>query len=74
MKLTLISGYLACKIYRAGKVKIAPATITPEEEPMDCINTFSPKAFFRLVRLDKPTAIMAIGMAASKTWPIFNPR
>ena len=34
MKLTVISGYLACRIYRAGRVNMAPATITPEQAPM----------------------------------------
>jgi hypothetical protein len=29
--------------------------------------TFSPKAFFRLNPLDNPTAMIAIGMAASNT-------
>ena len=59
----------ACKfnIYKAGIVKIAPATITPEAAPIDCIITFSPKAFFLLKSVDNPTAMIAIGIAASKT-------
>ena len=36
--------------------------------------TFSPKAFLRLNALESPTAIIDIGMAASKTCPTFNPR
>ena len=74
MKLTVISGYLLCRIYNAGKVNIAPATITPEHAPMDCIMTFSPRAFLRFARVDIPTAIMAIGIAASKTCPTLRPR
>ena len=58
----------------AGRVKIAPATIAPEQDPMDWIITFSPSAFLRLRPLDSPTAMMAIGIAASNTWPTFNPR
>ena len=46
---------------------MAPATITPEQAPIDWIITFSPSAFFRLAAPDTPTAIMAIGMAASNT-------
>ena len=46
---------------------MAPATMTPEHAPIDCIITFSPSAPLRLVALDKPTAMMAIGMAASNT-------
>ena len=46
---------------------MAPATITPEQAPIDWIITFSPNAFFRLAAPDTPTAIMAIGMAASNT-------
>ena len=46
----------------------------PEQAPMDCIITFSPKAPLRFAALDTPTAMMAIGMAASNTWPTFNPK
>ena len=67
MKFTVISGYLACSIYKAGSVNMAPATITPEQAPMDWIITFSPSAPLRLATLDTPTAIMAIGIAASNT-------
>ena len=74
IKLTVISGYFACKIYNAGNVKMAPATITPEADPMDCMITFSPKAFLRPDTDDKPTAIIAIGIAASKTCPTFSPK
>ena len=34
-KFTVSSGYLSCNIYKAGRVKIAPATIAPEQDPMD---------------------------------------
>ena len=46
---------------------MAPATITPLLAPMDWIMTFSPKAFLRLKALESPTAMMAMGMAASNT-------
>ena len=59
---------------RAGSVNIAPATIAPEHEPMDWIITFSPREFLRPSALESPTAMMAIGMAASKTWPTLSPR
>ena len=58
----------------AGSVNIAPATIAPEHDPMDCIITFSPNAFLRFRPLDSPTAMIAIGIAASNTWPTFSPR
>ena len=58
----------------AGSVNMAPATIAPEQEPMDWIITFSPSAFLRFRPLDSPTAMMAIGMAASNTCPTFRPR
>ena len=61
-------------MYSAGKVKMAPATITPELAPMDWMITFSPNAFLRLAALDTPTAMIAMGMAASNTCPIFSPR
>ena len=48
-------------------MKIAPATITPELAPIDCIITFSPRAFFLFDMNDNPTAIIAIGIAASNT-------
>ena len=53
---------------------MAPATTTPEAPPIDWIITFSPKAFFLFVAAYKPTAIIAIGIAASKTCPILSPR
>ena len=58
----------------AGRVNIAPATIAPEHEPIDCIITFSPRAFLRPSPVDNPTAMMAIGIAASNTCPTFRPR
>ena len=58
----------------AGRVKIAPATIAPEQAPMDCMMTFWPRAFFFLITLESPTAMIAIGIAASNTWPTLSPR
>ena len=74
MKFTVISGYLACRMYSAGSVKMAPATITPLHAPMLCIITFSPRPFLRFVALLSPTAMMVMGMAASNTCPTFSPR
>lgn len=48
--------------------------MAPEHEPIDCIITFSPRAFFLLNELESPTAIMAMGIAASKTWPTLRPK
>ena len=73
-KLTVSSGYLCCKMYRAGSVKIAPATIIPEQAPMLWMITFSPKGSLRCVAPLTPTAIIVIGIAASNTWPTFSPR
>ena len=50
-----------------GGVKMAPATITPDEAPIDCVMTFCPSMLRRPVMLPAPTAMMAIGMAASNT-------
>jgi hypothetical protein len=61
-------------IYNPGIVNIAPATITPDADPIDWIITFSESAFLRFVKKEIPTAIIAIGIAASKTCPIFNPK
>ena len=58
----------------AGSVKMAPATTEPEQAPILCIITFSPNALLRRAAVDTPTAMMAIGMAASNTWPTFSPR
>ena len=74
IKFTAMSGYSACSMYRAGSVNMAPATTPPEQAPMLCIITFSPMGFLRLAALDTPTAIIAIGMAASNTWPTLRPR
>ena len=58
----------------AGRVKMAPATTAPEQPPMDWIMTFwlrpclSPRAPVR------PTAMIAMGIAASNTWPTLRPR
>ncbi len=61
-------------MYSAGRVKMAPATITPEQAPMDWMMTFCPKGFFFLSAPENPTAMMAMGIAASNTWPTFSPR
>ncbi len=61
-------------MYSAGNVKMAPATITPEHAPMLWIITFWPSAFFFFNAELRPTAMMAIGIAASNTWPTFRPR
>ena len=58
----------------AGSVKIAPATTAPEHAPIDWMMTFSPSAFERFAAVETPTAIIAIGMAASNTCPTFSPR
>ena len=58
----------------AGSVKMAPATTAPEQAPIDWMMTFSPSALLRFAAVDTPTAMMAIGMAASNTWPTFRPR
>ena len=74
VKLTVSSGYLSWRMNNAGRVKMAPATIAPEHDPIDCIITFSPSAFFLPNALESPTAMMAIGMAASNTCPTLSPR
>ena len=74
VKLTVSSGYLSCRMISAGRVKMAPATIAPEHDPMDWIITFSPSAFFRLSPLERPTAMIAIGIAASNTCPTLSQR
>ena len=74
MKLTVISGYLACRMYRAGSVKMAPLTIMPEQAPMLWIMTFSPSGSLRWAAPLTPMAMIVMGMAASKTWPTFRPR
>lgn len=61
-------------IYMAGRVKIAPATMTPEQAPMLWIMTFCPRPPFFPRAPVRPTAMMAIGMAASNTWPTLSPR
>ena len=58
----------------AGRVKMAPDTTAPEQAPMLCMMTFSPSAPGRLAAADTPTAMMAMGMAASNTWPTLSPR
>ena len=73
-KLTANSGCVSCRMYRAGRVKMAPATITPEQAPIDWMMTFSPRAFFLPAAEDSPTAMIEIGIAASNTCPIFSPR
>ena len=58
----------------AGRVNTAPATITPLQAPIDWMMTFWPRALRFLKALLRPTAMMAMGMAASNTWPTFRPR
>ena len=53
---------------------MAPATIAPEHDPMDWIITFSPRAFFLPRAPESPTAMIAIGIAASNTCPTLSPR
>ena len=67
IKSTVMSGYLACRIYSAGRVKMAPATTMPEQAPILWMMTFSPKAFLRWVAPANPTAMIVIGIAASNT-------
>ena len=74
VKFTVSSGYLSWRMNSAGSVNMAPATMAPEHDPIDCTITFSPRAFLRPSALDRPTAMMAIGIAASNTWPTLSPR
>ena len=53
---------------------MAPATITPDEAPIDWMMTFCPSMFLLPITLPMPTAMMAIGIAASNTCPTFRPR
>ena len=73
-KLTVSSGYLCCKMYSAGRVNMAPATIMPEQAPILWIMMFSPSGSLRCVAPLTPTAMMVIGMAASKTCPTLRPK
>ena len=61
-------------IYMAGSVKMAPATMTPLYAPMLWIITFSPRDSLRPRAPEMPTARIAMGMAASNTWPTLRPR
>ena len=70
----LISGYFACSMYMAGRVNIAPATTAPEHAPMLCMMTFSPSGLWRFAAVDTPTAMIAMGIAASNTCPTRSPR
>ena len=58
----------------AGRVKIAPATTAPEQPPIDWMITFCPSPSFFPRALVRPTAMIAMGMAASKTCPTRSPR
>ena len=53
---------------------MAPATTIPEQAPMDWMIIFSRIVLFLLKRPAIPTARMAIGIAASKTWATLSPR
>ena len=57
-----------------GSVKMAPATMEPEQAPMDWMMTFWPRPPFLPNAPVTPTAMMAMGMAASNTWPTLRPR
>ena len=58
----------------AGSVKMAPATTTPEQAPMLWIITFWPSPPFFFKAPVTPTAMMAMGIAASNTCPTLRPR
>ena len=58
----------------AGRVKMAPATTTPEQAPMLWTMTFWPRPPCLPRAPVRPTAMMAMGMAASNTCPTFSPR
>ncbi len=53
---------------------MAPATMTPELAPMDWMMTFCPSILSFFISVPIPTAMMAIGIAASNTCPTFNPK
>jgi len=61
-------------IYMAGRVNIAPATTAPEHPPIDWMMTFWLSPSFLPRAPVSPTAIMAMGIAASNTCPTFRPR
>ena len=67
-------GILGLKDVERGQGEYGTATITPEQAPIDWMITFCPRASFLPSALDSPTAMMAIGIAASNTWPTRNPR
>ena len=58
----------------AGRVNMAPATMTPEQDPMLWMMTFWANPFFLFSAPVRPTAIMDMGMAASNTWPTLSPK
>ena len=58
----------------AGRVKMAPATTAPLQPPILWIITFCGRPCLRPRAPVRPTAMMAMGMAASNTWPTFRPR
>ena len=58
----------------AGRVNIAPATTTPEHAPMLWIITFCASESFLPSIPVTPTAMIAMGIAASKTCPTLRPR
>ena len=53
---------------------MAPATTTPEHAPMLWMMTFWARESFFLSMPVTPTAMIAMGMAASKTCPTLSPR
>src|SRR5262245_10954469 len=59
--------------YSAGSVKIAPATTDAEAPPIPVMITFwRSGGSFETTRV-RPIARMAIGIAASMTWPTLSP-
>ena len=62
------------RMKRAGRVKIEPATMSPEAAPIDCTMTFSSRVERRFGMRPMPTARIAIGIAASNTCPTLKPR
>ncbi len=58
----------------AGRVKIEPATTRPEAAPIDCMMTFSSSVERRGSTTPMPTAMIAMGIAASNTCPALRPR
>ncbi len=68
-------GVFRLEDVEGGKGEDGAATITPEQAPMLWIIMFCPRALFPFHSMPlRPTAMMAMGMAASNTWPTLRPR